>query len=133
MLNNVSLMGRFTKEPEYGNTQSGKEYCKFCLANSTKTANNENTDFIDCISWGKTANFIKQWFVKGDMIAVTGRLATRTYESKDGHKVKVTEVLVLTADFCGSKKTQDAQQKPAAVAEPIAESNLPFDFEGFSL
>lgn len=129
MLNNVSLMGRLTATPELKQTTTGKYYTKFCLANSQKGSNGEdNTEFIDVVTWVKTAEFICKWFKKGDMIAITGRITTRNYETTDGHKVKAVEVLALTADFCGGKK--EDQTTPVTPAPPVIEtsdnSQLPF-------
>lgn len=97
-MNSVNLVGRFTKEPESRKTNNGSTSLPFCIA-VDRNNKNHDTDFIDCQAWNKQAEFITQYFHKGDPIMITGELQTRTYE-KDGRKVKVTEVNVLSVGFC---------------------------------
>ena len=105
MLNNVCIMGRLTRPPEVRVTASGISVCTFTIAsNRPKHGEEQQTDFIDCVAWRSTADFVSKWFDKGDMIIVNGRLQTRTYEDKGGYKRKAVEVIVNTADFGGSKK-----------------------------
>lgn len=108
-MNKVVLMGRLTKDPETRYTQNDKAVCSFTIAVNRRFKKDE-ADFINCVAWDKTAEFINTYFVKGAMIAVTGRIQTRNYEGNDGKKVYVTEVVVEEAYFTGSK--QDGQRKP---------------------
>ena len=85
MINNVTIMGRLTAAPELKSTQSGKLVTSFAVAveRAYKGANEERqTDFIDCVAWSGTAEFISKYFHKGSLIAIVGRLQTRTYEDK---------------------------------------------------
>ena len=106
MLNKAILMGRLTKDPELRHTNSGKAVATFTVAIDNGYGENKKTDFINCIAWEKTAEFIKNWFTKGRMIALVGRISTRTYESEDGRKNYVTEVVVNEVTFGDSKKEE---------------------------
>lgn len=96
-MNSVNIVGRFTKAPEARATQGGT-VLSFCLA-VDRGDRNKNTDFIDCVAFGKTAEFITQYFSKGDPIMVTGKLQTRTWERDDGTKQKAAEVYVSECGF----------------------------------
>ena len=73
-----------------------------------KNKDHPEANWVDCVAWGKTAEFLAKYFFKGNRVGITGSLQTRTYENKDGVKVKVTEILVGTVDFVESKS--DAQK-----------------------
>ncbi len=103
MLNHVILMGRLTQTPELRTTQSGTSVTTFTIAVDRGYGDKKETDFISCVAWRGTADFITQYFTKGKMIAVEGSIQTRNYE-KDGKKVYVTEVNVNGASFCGDKE-----------------------------
>ena len=118
MLNTVILMGRMTADPELKKTPSGVSVTAFTVAvnrSYVKQGEERQSDFIECVAWRNTAEFISKYFRKGQMIAVQGSILTRSYEDKQGNKRKAVEVLVDKADFCGEKKTE---------AKP--------DFNGFS-
>jgi single-strand DNA-binding protein len=127
MLNNVILMGRMTADAELKSTPNGKYVTSFSIAvERDYTQNGERqTDFLNLVAWGKTAEFITNYFGKGDMIAVRGSIQTRQYE-KDGSKRTATEVLVDKASFCGGK----AEKKPEKADEfvPIADDDLDLPF-----
>lgn len=97
-LNKVFLQGRMTAVPELRKTQSNKSVCAFTLA----VDRGEQADFIDCVAWEKTAEFVNNYFTKGQEMLLTGRLSKRSYD-KDGQKRFVTEVIVEQVYFCGSK------------------------------
>lgn len=106
-MNKVILMGRLTKDPELRYTSTSNiATCSFTIAvdRRTKQENQPTADFINCVAWTKTAEFINQYFTKGKMIAVVGRIQTRTYDNAEGKKVYVTEVVVEEANFTESKK-----------------------------
>lgn len=106
MLNNVTLMGRLVKDPELKTIGSGTSVASFTIACDREYSGKDGerqTDFFDCTAWRGTADFISKYFAKGRMIAVTGKLQTRTYEAKDGTNRKITEIVVDTASFCGDK------------------------------
>lgn len=106
MINSAILMGRLTADTELKTTQSNKSVISFTIAVDRKYQQN-TTDFIRCVAWERTADFINKFFKKGSLIAVEGELQTRSYEV-DGEKRSVTEVVVNNASFTGEKaNTQD--------------------------
>lgn len=120
MLNQVILMGRITKNPEIKSTTSGKEVVSFTLAvDRTK----DETDFISCVAWDKTAKFMQTYLKQGSKIVIQGRLQTRTYDRKDGSKALATEVIVNTIDFAEAK--QEKPQEPH-FEEVDVDGDLPF-------
>lgn len=128
--NGVHIMGRITRDLELRYTQSGTAVCQFCVAvtRSFKDANGEyQSDFIDCVAWRNSAEFITKYFSKGAMIALDGELQTRNYTDKDGNKRKATELLVSSAAFTGEKR--EAAAKPAPTEDDyssISDDDLPF-------
>lgn len=97
MINNVTLVGRITKEPELRYTQQNKAVASFTLAvnRQFKNSNGEReADFINCVIWGKSAENLANWTHKGQLIGVTGSIQTRNYENQQGQRVYVTEVVV---------------------------------------
>ena len=111
MLNMIAAIGRLTHTPELRTTTSGKEICSFDVAcERSYSANGQReTDFLPCVAWGKTAQFISQYFDKGSMIAVNGSIQTRSYQDKQGSNRTKVEVLANNVSFCGAK----AADKPA--------------------
>lgn len=112
MLNTISIMGRIARDPELRYTQSEKAVATFCVACERDFADktgNRPADFIDCVAWTATGEFISSHFHKGDMIAVTGRLQKRSWEDKDGNKRTAAEVIVERAYFCGGKAKQETE------------------------
>ena len=114
MFNNYILMGRLTHPPKLKATPNGNNVVKFSLAvgwSKTTTDGEKQTDFIDCVAWNKTAEFICKYFKKGEPIIVEGRLETRQYEDKQGNKRKASEVIVREVNFCASKNNKDEQSE----------------------
>ncbi len=114
MINNVTLMGRLIADPELRTTPGGVSVTPFAIAvdrKYTPSGQERQTDFIDCVAWRGTADFITRYFRKGDMIAVEGEIQTRTWEDTNGNKRKAVEVIVSNASFCGSK--QSGKPKPS--------------------
>lgn len=106
MINNVVLMGRLTAAPELKTTQSGISTVRFSVAverRYNKQGEERQTNFVDCVAWRQTAEFVSKYFNKGSMIAVIGSIQTRNYEDKNGNKRKAVEVQVDSVSFCGSK------------------------------
>lgn len=125
-LNNVTLMGRLTSDPELKQTPSGVSTTQFTLAvdRDYSDKNGERqTDFISCVAWRTTAEFISRYFGKGSMIAVVGNLRSRSYDDKRYPDVKhfVTEVYVDKASFTGEKKKADVEQ--SAAPAPAVQQN----------
>ena len=110
-MNNWTGIGRLTKDVELRRTASGKAVASFTLAVNKDYKNEQggyDADFIDCVAFEQKAETISKYVHKGDKFAVVGQLATRSYETKEGKKVKVTEVKVNGFDFLESKKqTED--------------------------
>lgn len=107
MLNRVILMGRITHDLELKQTPSGISVLSFPVAvdrDYSKNGAEKQTDFINCVAWKQTAEFIGRYFGKGRMIALEGQLRTRTYDDKNGTKHYVTEVYVDKASFTGEPK-----------------------------
>ena len=106
-LSRTIVMGRFSADPELKTTGSGVSVCSFTLAcdrDYKPKDGDRETDWIDCVAWRQTAEFVEKYFAKGRMAVVEGRLQTRTYEDKDGHKRKVTELVADNVYFADSKK-----------------------------
>ena len=119
MLNKVILLGRLTADPELRSTQNGTSVTQFTVAvdrNYQKQGDERQADFINCVAWKQTAEFIVKYFGKGRMIAVEGSLQTRNYEDKQGNKRTATEVIVSNASFTGEPKqnseTDDFTETP---------------------
>lgn len=112
-MNEIILIGRITKNIELKATPSGKSIADFSLAvpRNYKNAEGEyETDFINCVVFGKQAELISKYTEKGDQIAVKGRLVTRNYENKEGKKVYVTEVAVENISFLQPKKKEEPKE-----------------------
>lgn len=118
VLNKAILMGRLTRDPELRHTQSNMAVCSFSLAidRGRKNANGEReTDFIDCVAWGKQAEFVCQWFTKGTMAIVVGRIQSRSWEDKNGNKRVTAEVNADEVSFGETKKSRDSGGKSVHV------------------
>ena len=104
MLNKAILMGRLTADPELRHTQSNIPVTSFTLAVDRTFGQDKQTDFLDIVAWRNTAEFVSKWFRKGMLVAVSGRIQTRTWEDKQGNKRKSVEVVADEAFFAESKK-----------------------------
>ena len=107
-MNKVFLIGRATREPDvrYSQGEQPMAIARFNLAvgrRFKKDGDNQNTDFISCVAFGKTAEFIEKYVFKGTKIAVDGKIYTGNYTSKDGNKVYTTDVVVEQVEFAGAK------------------------------
>ena len=118
MINKAILMGRLTRDPELRHTGSGTPVCSFTVAIDNGYGDNRSTDFINCVAWNKTAEFVEKYFTKGRMIIVVGRIQTRTWEGQDGKKNYATEVVASEVSFGESKRSADEGSSfaPAASA-----------------
>ena len=108
MLNHITIMGRMTKDPEMRRTGSGVAVTSFTVAVDRDIANKETnereTDFIDCVAWRGTGEFVEKYFKKGSMAVVSGRLQIRGWTDKDGNKRRTAEVVADNVYFGESKK-----------------------------
>jgi single-strand DNA-binding protein len=130
MLNKIIIMGRLTRDPEMRHTQTGTAVASLTLAcdRDFKPQNGEKeTDFIDVVVWGKTAEFAANYFTKGRMAIVEGRLQVRNWQDKDGNKCKTTEVVADRMYFGDSKQEGKKQPAPADdFCEIEDDGDLPF-------
>ena len=132
MLNKGILMGRLTRDPELRHTQSGTAVCSFTLAidRDRKDANGEKqTDFIDCVAWGKQAEFVSQWFSKGAMAIVVGRIQSRKWQDQNGNNRTAIELNCEEVSFGETKKNRDSNsgRQNSDFADMLDEdSDVPF-------
>jgi single-strand DNA-binding protein len=122
-MNKTILIGRFTRDPEVRYTDSGTSIARFTLAvdRRFKKDGEQQADFIGCIAFGKTAEFVEKYFKQGMKIVVEGRIQTGSYTNKDGVKIYTTDVVVENVEFAESKAASDGQ---ARTPEPsLAEAN----------
>ncbi len=107
-MNNVSLVGRLTKDPELRTISTGNTTCNFTVAVTrqfTNASGERETDFINCVIWGKQAENLAKYCTKGSLVGVTGRIQTRNYDGQDGKKVYVTEVAANNVTFLTPKNS----------------------------
>ena len=111
MLNHIVIMGRLTRDPELRRTGSGIAVASFTLAVDRDFGKNENgereTDFIDCVAWRQTGEFVSKYFTKGRMAVVSGRLQIRSWNDKDGNKRRTAEVVADNVYFGDSKRENE--------------------------
>ena len=113
MINKVILMGRLTKDPELRYTNNKTPVCSFTIAVNNGYGENQRTDFVNCLAWNKTAEFVTKYFTKGKMIIVIGRITTRSWETQDGKRAYATEVVAKEVSFGETKSSQQtATQQP---------------------
>ena len=135
-LNTVIQMGRLVADPELRKTGSGTSVASFRIAVDrdflNKETNQRDADFFNVVAWRGTADFVSQYFAKGDMIVVDGRLQSRTYQDKEGANRNAIEIVAETCYFGGSKKSGNGEAATHTAASsdyaPITEedSELPF-------
>ena len=111
MLNHITIMGRLTRDPELRRTGSGIAVASFTLAVDRDFGKNDNgereTDFIDCVAWRQTGEFVSKYFTKGRMAVVSGRLQIRGWTDKDGNKRRSAEVVADNVYFGDSKRDSE--------------------------
>lgn len=122
MLNRVEYQGRFVRDPEVRETQSGVKFCQFTIAWSEKYKENETRCFLRCTAWRATAEMIGKYFQKGKECIVEGRLQTDEYNDKDGNKRSSTVCAVDRIHFCGTKS--DAGQTASTSRTSAANDGL---------
>lgn len=122
-MNQVSLLGRLVKDIEIITTKNDKIIGKFTLAVNRKFKKDE-TDFINCIAFGKTAEIMAQYLSKGSQIAVTGGIQTGSYEAQDGSKRYTTDIIVDSFDFCSNAKQTGFKQEQNGKVEEMFELDV---------
>lgn len=134
-MNKSILLGRFVKDPELKSTGGGISVTAFTLAVSrayVKKGEERQADFIDCVAWRGTAEFICRNFQKGQMVALSGEIQTRTYTTKEGQNRKVVEIVVEDVYFCGGRGEETPRTNRAAL--DIGESqNDDYDPDSFQV
>ena len=129
MLNKTILMGRLTRDPELRYTQSNIPVVSFTLAVDrglrNATEGQQTVDYINCVAWRGTAEFVSKWFRKGQLVAVSGRIQSRNYTDKDGNNRTAVEIVADEVFFAENKretKQEFTQPEATAEAETIAEN-----------
>ena len=111
MLNHITIMGRLTRDPELRRTGNGTAVASFTVAVdrdfSGKDGGEKETDFIDCVAWRQTGEFVSKYFTKGRMAVVSGRLQIRSWTDKDGNKRRTAEVVADNVYFGDSRREGD--------------------------
>lgn len=126
-MNKTILMGRLTRDPEvrYSAGENATAIARFTLAVNRRFRRDgeQNADFISCVAFGKTAEFIEKYITQGRQVCVCGRIQTGSYTNRDGQKVYTTEVVVEEVDFADSRRSDDAAPAPSAAAPNGAPTN----------
>ena len=140
MLNHITIIGRLTRDPELRRTGSGIAVASFTVAVDrdfgSRDGGEKETDFIDCVAWRQTGEFVSKYFTKGRMIVISGRLQIRTWTDKEGNKRRTAEVVADNCYFGDSKRDSDlsntaattgyASQKQEFAELEDDDANLPF-------
>ena len=123
-MNKVILVGRLAQDPEVRYTQSGKAVASFNLA-VNRYGQKDSADFIPIVAWEKLAEVIGNNLKKGSQVLVEGRMQVRSYETQEGQKRRVTEVIVQNVEFLGSKKSNESTPESFG-DEVFPEEEIPF-------
>ena len=120
MLNHITIMGRLTRDPELRRTGSGVAVASFTVAVDRdfggRDGGEKETDFIDCVAWRQTGEFVSKYFTKGRMIVVSGRLQIRSWTDKDGNKRRTAEVVADNVYFGDSRRDSEGGSSYSAPA-----------------
>ena len=137
MLNHITVMGRLTRDPELRRTNSGTAVASFTVAVDRDYApegQEKETDFIDCVAWRNTGEFVSKYFTKGRMIVVSGRLQIRSWTDKDGNKRRTAEIVADSCYFGDSKKddgqAQDSRNSQSGSNTPKIQNGYPGGYGG---
>ena len=143
-MNSVQLVGRLTRDPDIRYSDGGSTVARFTLAvdrRIRKENGENNADFISCVAFGKTADFLEKWFRKGQRLGINGRIQTGSYVNQEGTKVYTTDVVVENVEFVESRGTSasdnEPQQRPAStsaigdgfmnIPDGVEDEGLPFN------
>jgi len=132
-MNKVIMMGRLTRDPEIRYSQNGDQMCiaRYTLAvdrKFKKQGDGQTADFINCIAFGKSAEFAEKYLKQGTKIAITGRIQTGSYTNKDGNKVYTTDVVVEEQEFCESKNANNSNSQQSNTANASNQPSSGNDF-----
>ena len=130
-MNKVQLVGRLTRDPEirYSQGENATATARFSVAVNRRFKNSEgnyDADFINCVAFGKSAEFVEKYFKKGMAIGLTGRIQTGSYTNKDGQKVYTTDVVVEETEFVESKGASNTDNSNASCPTPSVSNNSDF-------
>ena len=125
-MNKIMLVGRLTKDPELRYTQSGTAVTSFTLAVNRKYSKEKEADFINCVAWQKTGEFVAEYFKKGSALGLEGRLQVRTYDSENGQKHWVTEVVAEQVEFVERKGSGSGLNQDLGQEIVFDDNDLPF-------
>lgn len=134
MLNNVSLIGRLVRDPDLRFSPNGKAVANFTLAVGRPFANQNNeyeVDYINCVIWGKPAENLAEYQRKGNLIGVEGRLQTRSYQTNQGDRRYVTEVIASSVYFLSPVKKNNQKQNNQPNQQPYNQQGFPPNQQGF--
>lgn len=128
-MNKAILVGRFTRDPEVRYTDGGTSIARFTIAvdRRFKKEGEQQADFIGCIAFGKTAEFVEKYFKQGMKIGLEGRIQTGSYTNKDGIKVYTTDVVAENVEFVESKSSGSGQAYPPEPSLADANGFMPVD------
>ena len=130
-MNKVQLVGRLTRDPEirYSQGENATATARFSVAVNRRFKNSEgnyDADFINCVAFGKSAEFVEKYFKKGMAIGLTGRIQTGSYTNKDGQKVYTTDVVVEETEFVESKGASNTDNPNSSRPTPSVSNNSDF-------
>ena len=129
-MNRAIIIGNLTRDIELRFTNTGKEVANFTVAVTRTFSKDKETDFINCVAWGKTAENMAKYLSKGSKVAVEGRIQVSNYDNKEGQKVYKTEIVADSVEFLNTaKKEEEASIKEAAevfAGATITDSEIPF-------
>lgn len=132
-MNSVQLVGRLTRDPEMRYTDGGSAIARFSLAvdRRYKSENGPTADFLNCVAFGRTAEFIEKYFRKGMRMGCQGRIQTGSYTNNDGQKVYTTDVVVESCEFVESKASQQPEENNNGFgpADENGFMNIPADID----
>ena len=129
-MNKIILVGRLTKDPELKTTSNGASVTNFTVAVNRNFKNKEgkyDADFLPCVAYRASADFINKFFKKGNLICVEGRVQVRNYDAQDGTKRYVTEVIVENAEFVGGKSEGSSGNTNSGYYPDLPVENTPID------
>lgn len=118
MTNRVVLIGRLTRDPELRKTQTGKSVVSFTLAVNRKYSKEEQADFINCVAWNQTADFMANYLTKGALISVEGSIQSRTYDDSNGKRVYVQEVVSESVNALESLTQRQEREQQTQSYQP---------------
>lgn len=132
MLNHIVVMGRLTRDPELSHTQTGVPVARFTVACDhdfkNKNTGERDTDFIDCVAWRNTGEFVSKYFSKGRMAVVEGRLEVKNWTDKEGSKRRTAQIRAESIYFGDSKRNDNENAGNSPAPGPASSSGVPNDY-----